>query len=126
MNGLHLKELSLQKSMSQEHVAAEMHVVRQTISKWERNLSSPNSDLLEKLSTLLDASLDHLLGTKEGLASAHPVISGLTEQSQSPKDKSPAVKKKEEIISSINNCLDGMNESGLTFWHDISSRVFLS
>ena len=52
MNGSRMKEFRLQKRMSQEHVATEMHVVRQTISKWERDLSSPSSDLLEKLSIL--------------------------------------------------------------------------
>lgn len=123
MNGSRLKELRLQNRMSQEHVAIEMHVVRQTISKWERDLSSPSSDLLEKLSILLGASLDQLLGMKEGLASEHPVVSGLTEQSQPPKDNCLDVKRKEEMISGITSYLDGMNEVGVTFWHDLLMSI---
>ncbi len=123
MNGSRLKELRLQKRMSQEHVATEMHVVRQTISKWERDLSSPSSDLLEKLSILLGASLDQLLGMKEGLASEHPAVSGLTEQSQPPKDNCLDVKRKEEMISGITSYLDGMNEAGMTFWHDLLMSI---
>lgn len=39
-----------------------MHVVRQTVSKWERGLSVPDSDSLIKLSEILHASVSVLLG----------------------------------------------------------------
>ena len=34
-----LKTLRKQKGFSQEELASRLHVVRQTISKWEKNLS---------------------------------------------------------------------------------------
>ncbi len=39
-----------------------MHVVRQTVSKWERGLSVPDSDSLIKLSEILHTSVSVLLG----------------------------------------------------------------
>ena len=45
-----IKSLRKQNGLSQEQLANEMHVVRQTISKWERGLSVPDSDSLIKLS----------------------------------------------------------------------------
>ena len=41
-----LKTLRKQKGFSQEELAGRLHVVRQTISKWEKNLSVPDADTL--------------------------------------------------------------------------------
>ena len=41
MFGENLKTLRKQKGFSQEELATRLHVVRQTISKWEKNLSVP-------------------------------------------------------------------------------------
>ena len=37
------------KGLSQEELAIKLNVVRQTISKWEKGLSVPDSDLLISL-----------------------------------------------------------------------------
>ncbi len=39
MFGENLKALRKQKGFSQEELASRLHVVRQTVSKWEKNLS---------------------------------------------------------------------------------------
>lgn len=49
-----IKSLRKQNGLSQEQLANEMHVVRQTVSKWERGLSVPDSDSLIKLSEKLE------------------------------------------------------------------------
>ena len=38
------------KALSQEELAAKLHVVRQTVSKWETGLSVPDAELLVALS----------------------------------------------------------------------------
>ena len=48
-----IKSLRKQNGLSQEELANEMHVVRQTVSKWERGLSVPDSDSLIKLAEIL-------------------------------------------------------------------------
>ena len=57
-----IKSLRKQNGLSQEQLANEMHVVRQTVSKWERGLSVPDSDSLIKLSEILQTSVSVLLG----------------------------------------------------------------
>lgn len=50
------------KGWTQEQLAQEMHVVRQTISKWEQNISVPDVQSLQKLSQVLGISVAELLG----------------------------------------------------------------
>lgn len=59
-----LKTLRKQKGFSQEELAARLHVVRQTISKWEKNLSVPDADTLIRLAEILEVSVSQLLGAK--------------------------------------------------------------
>lgn len=59
-----LKALRRKKGMSQEELAARLHVVRQTISKWEKGLSVPDSDLLIKLAEVFEVSVSELLGER--------------------------------------------------------------
>lgn len=57
-----IKNLRRQKGMSQEELANKLHVVRQTVSKWENGLSVPDSSLLISLADILDVSVADLLG----------------------------------------------------------------
>ena len=59
-----LKTLRKQKGFSQEELASRLHVVRQTISKWEKNLSVPDDDTLIRLAEILEVSVSELLGSK--------------------------------------------------------------
>ena len=59
-----LKILRKQKGFSQEELASRLHVVRQTISKWEKNLSVPDADTLICLAEILEVSVSELLGLK--------------------------------------------------------------
>ena len=60
-----LKAARKSKGLSQEELAVKLHVVRQTVSKWEQGLSVPDSDMLisisEALETLLTRYLEKLL-----------------------------------------------------------------
>lgn len=59
-----LKALRRKKGMSQEELAARLHVVRQTISKWEKGLSVPDSALLIRLAEVFDVPVSELLGER--------------------------------------------------------------
>lgn len=50
------------KGLSQEELAIKLNVVRQTVSKWENNLSVPDSDMLIALSEALEIPVSSLLG----------------------------------------------------------------
>ncbi len=57
-----LKAIRKAKGLSQEDLAAQLHVVRQTISKWEQGLSVPDSDMLISLAEALETPVSTLLG----------------------------------------------------------------
>lgn len=50
------------KGISQEELAVRLHVVRQTVSKWEKGLSVPDADVLIRLAELLEVPVSKLLG----------------------------------------------------------------
>ncbi len=57
-----IKNARKAKGISQEEMAVELNVVRQTVSKWEKGLSVPDADVLIRIAKLLDVSVGDLLG----------------------------------------------------------------
>lgn len=54
--------LRKEKGFSQEYMAEQINVSRQTISNWELGETSPNPEQLLLLSKVLETSVDNLLG----------------------------------------------------------------
>ena len=57
--------LRKKQGMSQQSLADAVFVTRQTISKWEKNLSVPDADALIRLADALDTTVQNLLGQPE-------------------------------------------------------------
>lgn len=57
-----VKAIRKSKGLSQEELAIKLHVVRQTVSKWEQGLSVPDADMLVTLSEALETPVSTLLG----------------------------------------------------------------
>lgn len=57
-----IRTIRKSKGLSQEDLAEKIHVVRQTVSKWEQGLSVPDADLLLALSDTLETPVSALLG----------------------------------------------------------------
>ena len=51
-----------ERGLSQQQLADELHVVRQTVSKWERGTSVPDADLLVALARVFGTTPNALLG----------------------------------------------------------------
>ncbi len=51
-----------EKGLSQEELAAKLNVVRQTVSKWEQNLSVPDSEMLIKIAEIFEVPVSKLIG----------------------------------------------------------------
>ena len=62
MLSTNIKMLRKTQGLSQEELALKLHVVRQTVSKWEKGLSVPDADMLLVLAEVLDTSVSTLLG----------------------------------------------------------------
>lgn len=57
-----IKAIRKSKGLSQEELAIKLNVVRQTISKWEKGLSVPDSEMLISISEVLETPVSTLLG----------------------------------------------------------------
>lgn len=68
-----IKALRKSKGLSQDELAAKLNVVRQTVSKWERGLSVPDSEMLVSISEVLEVPTGTLLGERV----AEPEVDGI-------------------------------------------------
>ena len=66
MLGENLNRIRMRRGFSQEELAARIHVVRQTVSKWEKGLSVPDAEALMRLADALEVSVSELLGAEAG------------------------------------------------------------
>lgn len=57
-----LRDLRIRNNMSQEQLAEQLHVTRQTVSKWEQGINQPDIYTLKQYSTIFGVSLDELVG----------------------------------------------------------------
>ena len=81
--GQKLKEQRTTHKLSQEQLAEELHIARQSISKWERGEGYPSIGMLLQISKRFDVTLDELLAddehlqeniVKDGAKSRHPYL----------------------------------------------------
>ncbi len=56
-----LTRLRKSKGLSQEQLAEELNVARQTVSKWETGQSTPDIEYLSQISDLFEVSTDYLI-----------------------------------------------------------------
>lgn len=61
MLGDNIQQYRKARGLTQEQLAAQIPVVRQTLSKWEKNLSAPDAQALLRLSQVLGVSVETLL-----------------------------------------------------------------
>lgn len=98
-----IKTLRKQKGFTQEELAIRLNVVRQTVSKWEKGLSVPDSDMLIKLADVLETDVAVLLGG---------------EMIQNTKESADSVSSSEiiEQLSRINEQLAVKNRRAKRIW----------
>ena len=59
-----LKNVRKSKGFTQAELAVKVNVVRQTVSKWEKGLSVPDADTLQKIAEVLEVDVSQLLGAE--------------------------------------------------------------
>lgn len=78
-----IKKYRKAQNMSQEDLAVKVHVVRQTISKWENSLSVPDVDQLISLAKVLGVSVNDLLGAEtENLDDRNDIVAELVKANE--------------------------------------------
>ncbi|MBR2871525.1 MAG: helix-turn-helix transcriptional regulator [Clostridia bacterium] len=59
-----LKELRLEKNLSQQQLAKQIGVSQKAIDFWERGINEPKATYIVKLADYFEVSADYLLGRK--------------------------------------------------------------
>ena len=72
--GERIVQLRSQKNMSQGQLAQSLGVSRQAISKWENDLSSPDTIHLIKLSDILDTEVEYLATGRKPVYEEPPIV----------------------------------------------------
>ena len=57
-----LKELRFRNDITQAEFARAIGVAQQTVGGWEKNYSSPNYEMLDKIANYFDVTTNYLLG----------------------------------------------------------------
>ena len=57
-----LKELRVERKLSQADLAKELNVSQRSISSWETGLRQPDFETLERIAKFFDVTADYLLG----------------------------------------------------------------
>lgn len=75
-----IRRLRKAHGLSQEALAAQLHIVRQTLSKWEQGLSVPDAQMLSRLAEALQTTVADLLGEVPPEPEAPETIASLAEK----------------------------------------------
>lgn len=90
--GEKLKELRIKENLSQEDLATKLNVSRQAVSKWEQNLSLPDTNNLILIAKIFHVTLDELVNYNDNLNTNSEV----KENKESSEDKEISEEKIEE------------------------------
>lgn len=79
--GRHIRRLRLEQHLTQEELAGRLHVTRQAVSNWERNIAQPDLDTLQAIAAALGVEITQVIyggppATASGAARRRWLLSG--------------------------------------------------
>ena len=95
--GERITELRKMQNLSQGQLAEAMEVSRQAVSKWENDLSAPDSMKLIRLAELLDTDIEYLSTGRRNFARRPPIVLKSTETVEKIVEK-PVVQIVEKVV----------------------------
>lgn len=93
--GEKLKELRIKENLSQEDLAIKLNVSRQAVSKWEQNLSLPDTNNLILIAKIFHVTLDELVNYNDNL-NTNSEVKENKESSEEKEINEDAIEEKEE------------------------------
>ncbi|MBR2704340.1 MAG: helix-turn-helix transcriptional regulator [Clostridia bacterium] len=98
-----LMRLRKSKGLSQEEFANEIDVTRQTVSKWELGVSTPDMDKLVQMANFFGISVDDLLNSDDATSKVNPIVENTTQNETVDKNESynPEPKKSSGILAKL-------------------------
>ena len=95
--GERITELRKEQNLSQGQLAKAMDVSRQAVSKWENDLSSPDSLKMIRLTEVLDTDIEYLTTGRRSYGRRPPVVLKTVETVEKVVEK-PVVQVVEKIV----------------------------
>ena len=100
-----IKALRKTKGLTQDELAIRLNVVRQTVSKWEKGLSVPDAEMLQRIAEVFEVNVSQLLGApinqKENIDVIAEQLSRINEQLVVKNNRSRKIWKTIGIILAI-------------------------
>lgn len=62
-----IKQLRLERKMTQDDLAQKLYVSRNAISKWENNKGTPSIDNIQSIATMFNISIDELINESKSV-----------------------------------------------------------
>ncbi len=105
-----IAKLRKQNNLTQDQLASLLKVSRQSVSKWESNITYPETDKIIRISQIFDCSIDYLLNDKIEEPQAKEIksdINSVQEQviNQNVTSQESEVKKEKCFVLTINRLL---------------------
>ena len=94
-----IRELRNARKLSQEELAVKLHVVRQTISKWETGETLPDIRQSKRLAVLYHITLDELVEYDFDEQQAREMIDSVSEEAQAKIDWNKVWSKKYPVLA---------------------------
>lgn len=98
--GERITELRKQQNLSQGDLAEALEVSRQAVSKWENDLSSPDSMKMIRLAEVLDTDIEYLTTGRRNLGRRPPVVLKTVETVEKVIEK-PVVQVVEKVVETV-------------------------
>ncbi len=73
MVGKNIKKLRSTNGLTQEELAAKLNVTRQALSSWETGRTEPDIDTLERISQVLEVSIEDVIYGEQGTKAASDI-----------------------------------------------------
>ena len=102
-----LKALREQRGLTQEELAEQLGITRQSVSKWELGINEPDLPTIRSLCKILDCSYDALLGEEE--------VAAPKAEKPEPKEEPKPLPTKRPTYLAENVCLNIYLISGIIF-----------
>lgn len=98
--GERIIQLRKDAGLSQSQLASALEVSRQAVSKWENDLSSPDSLKMIRLAEVLDTDIEYLSTGRRNFARRPPVVINTVETVEKVVEK-PVVQVVEKVVEKI-------------------------
>ncbi len=121
MLGDNISKIRKERGLTQEALAVKLHVVRQTVSKWEKGKSVPDAETLLKIAEALEAPPADLLGEPfaRGKQEDDSHVSGAAGDSETNASNASIVK----TLAEINEQLAIKNRRARRVWKAVGFTV---